>query len=111
VGRKELFPSCTHVVVVLGLVGLAVLGVLEQDLVHAGARVLVELLVRVEHDERDLAVAELGQLHGLLEDAVLALGERHLAVAVVLDALDLDLLAAHGLAAWLAVYHIHRDQS
>jgi len=48
-----------------------------------------------EDDDADLCVAEHADLLGLLEDPVLALGEGHLAVALVLDPLDLDLPAPH----------------
>ena len=60
------------------LVGLVVLGVLEQDLVHVCGRVLVKLVRRAEDDESDLAVAEDAELVGLLHDAKLALVEGHL---------------------------------
>ncbi|KAI0565863.1 hypothetical protein FGB62_14g287 [Gracilaria domingensis] len=49
----------------------------------------------VEDDDSDLGVAEHGELHGLLEQPIAALGEGDLAVAKVGDALDADLLAAH----------------
>ena len=70
-------------------------GVLEQDLVHVRGRVLEELVVRVEDDDGDLAVAKHAQLVRLLHEAELALGERHLTVALVRDARDLDLLPTH----------------
>jgi len=59
-------------------VGLVVLGVLEQDAIHVGAGVLVQLVARREDDQGDLAVAEHGQLVGLLHHAELALVEGHL---------------------------------
>jgi hypothetical protein len=49
------------------------------------ARVLVELPLSGEDDERDLCVAEHGDLVGLLQQPVPALGEGHLAVDLVLD--------------------------
>ena len=49
-----------------------------------------------EHDERDVDVAQDGELVGLLDEAIAALGEGHLPVGVVLDPLDLQLHAAHG---------------
>ncbi len=57
---------------------LVVLGVLEEDAVHVGGGVLEEFVVRVEDDERDLAVAEHRELVGLLHEAELALREGHL---------------------------------
>ena len=53
------------------LVGLVVLRVLEEDLVHVGAGVLVQLVARAEDDERDLAVAQHRQLVSLLHHAKL----------------------------------------
>ena len=58
--------------------GLVVLGVLEEDLVHVGGRVLVQLVGGAEDDEGDLAVAQDAQLVGLFHHAELALVERHL---------------------------------
>lgn len=55
-----------------------------------------EAIGRGEHDERDVDVAEDGELVGLLDEAIPALGEGHLPVRVVLDPLDLQLHAAHG---------------
>ena len=59
-----------------------------------GAEV-VELAGAGEDDDADLRVAEHADLLRLLEDPVLALREGHLAVALVLDPLDLDLPAPH----------------
>jgi len=56
---------------------------------------LVELAAAGEDDERHLGVAEHGELVGLLEEAVAALGEGHLAVDLVLDPLQLHLPAPH----------------
>lgn len=47
-------------------------------------------------DDRDIRVREDGQLVGLFEKARLALEVRDGAIAILLDALDLDLLATHG---------------
>ena len=58
--------------------GLIVLSVLEEDLVHIGAGVLVQLVARAEDNEGDLTVTEHGQLVGLLHDAELSLVKRHL---------------------------------
>ena len=51
---------------------------------------LVELAAVGEDDERDLGVAEHGELVRLLEQAVAALGEGDLAVDLVLDPLQLN---------------------
>ena len=48
-----------------------------------------------EEDERDLGVAEDGELVGLLEQSVPALGEGHLPADLVLDPLQLHLAATH----------------
>lgn len=40
-----------------GLVGFVVLGVLEEDLVHVGARILVQLVARTKDNQRNLAIA------------------------------------------------------
>jgi hypothetical protein len=60
-----------------------------------GAAELVELAAAGEDDERDLGVAEHGELVRLLEQAVAALGEGHLAVDLVLDPLQLNPSPAH----------------
>lgn len=52
-----------------------------------------------EHDERDVDVAEDGQLVRLLDEAIPPLREGHLPVGVVLDPLDLQLHAAHNACA------------
>ena len=57
---------------------LVVLGVLEEDLVHVGGGVLVQLVGGAEDDEGDLAVAQHRQLVRLLHHAELALVERDL---------------------------------
>ena len=55
-----------------------------------------QFTLRVEDDEGDLTVAEDAQLVGLLHQAELPLRERHLTVALVADARDLDFLPTHG---------------
>ena len=67
-----------NVLVGQGLVGLVVLGVLEQHLVHVGAGVLVQLVARAEDDQGDLTVTEHRQLVGFLHDAELSLVKSHL---------------------------------
>ncbi len=57
---------------------LVVLRVLQQDPVHVVRGVLEQLLLGVEDDDGDLAVAQHGQLIGLLLEAELALRESHL---------------------------------
>jgi hypothetical protein len=71
------------------------LGVAQQQLVDVGAAELGQLAVLGEHNDGDVAVGEHGELVGLLHEAGLALEVRDRAVAVLGDALDLDLLAAH----------------
>jgi len=57
---------------------------------------LVELAAVGEDDERDLGVAEHGELVRLLEQPVAALGEGDLAVDLVLDPLQLNPPPPHG---------------
>jgi len=52
--------------------------VLVNDLIHTGAGELGELPRGGEDDERDVGIAENGELLGLLEEAAAALGERDL---------------------------------
>lgn len=61
-----------------GLVGFVVLGVLEKNLVHVGARVLVELVARAEDNQRDLAVAQHRQFVRFLHHAEFPLVKGHL---------------------------------
>lgn len=63
--------------------------------VLGGGCELVEAAARGEDDERDLGVAEDGELVRLLEQAVAALGEGHLPVYLVLNPLQLHLAATH----------------
>jgi hypothetical protein len=58
---------------------------------------LVELAAAGEDDERDLGVAEHGQLVGLLEEPVATLGEGDLPVDLVLDPLQLNSSPPHDL--------------
>jgi len=60
-----------------------------------GAGELVELAARGEDDEPDLSVAEHGELVGLLEQPVAALGEGHLPARRVLYPLQLRLPPHH----------------
>lgn len=61
------------------------------------ADVVIELVGAGDDDDRDLGVAEDGQLVGLLEETVASLGEGHLPVGGVLDPLDLDLPSSHSI--------------
>lgn len=69
--------------------------VLEENLVHVGAGVLEQLVVGVEDDDGDLAVAQHAQLVRLLHQSELSFGERHLSVPLVRYTLDRDLFTAH----------------
>ena len=64
-----------YVGVCLALVGVLELCVSDEDGVHVGAGVLVELAVAGDHDDRYLTVAEYAQLVGLLEEASFTLAE------------------------------------
>lgn len=61
-----------------GLVGFVVLGVLEENLVHVGARILVQLVARTEDNQCDLAVAQYRQFVRLLHHAEFPLVKGHL---------------------------------
>ena len=71
-------------------------GITTVPYVPAAAGEVAEAVGRREHDERDVDVAEDGELVGLLDEAVAALGEGDLPVGGVLDPLDLQLHAPHG---------------
>jgi len=83
------------------LVGLVVLCVLEENLVHISAGILVQLVAAGEDDESDLAVAEDRQLVGLLHHPELSLVKRHLSVSLIGDPRDLNLLPPHFLNKFL----------
>ena len=51
--------------------------------------------MRVEDDDRDLAIAQNAELVSLLHEAEFSLGEGHLAIALVADARDRDLFPSH----------------
>ena len=70
-------------------------GVLEEDFVHVRGSILEQLVVRVEDDDRDLAVAQNAELVSLLHESEFSLGEGHLAIALVADARDRDLFPPH----------------
>lgn len=78
-----------------GLVGFVVLGVLEENLVHVGARVLVQLVTRAEDNQRDLAVAQHRQFVRLLHHAEFPLVKGHLTIPFVCDTRNLNLLSTH----------------
>jgi hypothetical protein len=50
--------------------------ILQKNFFHIRARVLIEFLVTVEDDQRDIAVAEDTQLHGFLDQTGLTFRER-----------------------------------
>ena len=97
---------CLHDIVIgLGLVWLIILRVLQQHLVHVRGGVLEQLhnivslhwppdylskylVVGVEDDDGDLAVAQHAQLVGFLHQAELPLGEGHLPISLIGDPLD-----------------------
>jgi hypothetical protein len=56
---------------------------------------LEEFAVGIEDDDGDVGGAQDAQLVRLLEEPVLALQERHLAVPLVLDRRNRDLASAH----------------
>lgn len=58
--------------------GFVVLGVLEENLVHVGARILVQLVARTEDNQGDLAVAQYRQFVRLLHHAEFPLVKGHL---------------------------------
>lgn len=66
-----------------------------QHLVHVLAGVLEQLVLLAEDDDTNLALAEDGKLHGLLQQPRFSLHERHLPIALLGYRLNDDLLAAH----------------
>lgn len=68
-----------------GLVGFVVLGVLEENLVHVGARILVQLVARTEDNQRDLAVAQHRQFVRFLHHAEFPFVKGHLTIPFVRD--------------------------
>lgn len=73
-----MWPHLNDVRIGPALMGLVVLSVLKQHLVHVGAGILEQLVGVVENDQGDLAVAQHAQLVGFLHQAELTLGEGHL---------------------------------
>ena len=82
--RSQRYPpslSTTHVQDVS--IGLVLVGILEvcvanEDGVHVGASVLVELVVASDHDHCNLHITEDAQLIGLLQETSFTLAERDL---------------------------------
>jgi len=74
---------------------LVVLGVLEEDLIHVCASVLVKFVAAAEDYESDLTVTENTQLVGFLHHPKLPFVESDLSVPLVRDAGYLDFLATH----------------
>ncbi len=68
-------PYLQDVCVGLALVGILELGVPDEDGVHVGAGILVELVVAGDHDHSYLHVTEDAQFIRLLQQATLALAE------------------------------------
>jgi hypothetical protein len=71
------------------------LGVLEQNAVHVRTSILKQLIVAVEDDNDDLALAEHAQLVSFLHEAELALGERHLTISLVIYLVYGDFFPSH----------------
>jgi hypothetical protein len=71
-----------------------VFGVALENGGHLGGAVLEELVPGAD-DEGDLAVAEDGELHGLLDETVLPLGEGGLSTSLVVNLLDRNPVATH----------------
>lgn len=61
-----------------GLVRFVVLGVLEKNLVHVGARVLVKLVARTEDNQRNFTVAKYRQLVCFFHNPEFSFVKRHL---------------------------------
>lgn len=72
------FSNLDDILIRQRLVGLVVLGVLEQHLVHVRGSVLVESIGAAEDNQSNLAVAQHRQFVGFLHDAEFTLVERHL---------------------------------
>ena len=83
------------VIVAQGLMGLVILGVLHKDVVQVVAVELVQLVLTVEDHQGDLAVTKDAELVSFLHQPELPLGERHLTVPLVHDALDAYFLSSH----------------
>lgn len=77
------------------LVGLAVLGVFQQHLIHVRGSVLVKLIGWAEYDEGYLALAQDAQFISFLHHPKLAFVEGDLSVPLVGDSGDLDFFSAH----------------
>lgn len=71
------------------------LGILQQDAVHIGTSILKQLVIAVEYDNDNLALAQHAQLVGLFHEAKLALGECDLTIALVGDLRYSNFLSAH----------------
>ena len=73
------------------------------------ACVVVEAASTGEDDERQIGIAEDGELPGLLHQPAAALGEGHLSVCRVVDPLDCDLSSPHPLLLILRSLNIDRS--
>ena len=67
-----------YILVGEGFVGLVVLCVLEEDLVHVGAGILIELVAAAEDDQGDLTVTENRQFVRFFHHPELSFVESHL---------------------------------
>lgn len=86
----------TYVVVCKPLVRqMCHLAVSLQDESRIGAAIFIELVIGIENNEGNLALAEDAEFHGLFDQSVPSLVERHVTIAVVLDGLDFNLSSSH----------------
>jgi len=76
--RTDIYTDLNDVFVGATLLRIAVFSILEQNSVHVRARVLEQLVGTVEHDQRDLTVAQNTQFVRFLHQSKLPLGECHL---------------------------------
>lgn len=80
------------------LMRLGVLSVLQQYLIHVSACILMELVVGVEDNKSYLAFTKDTQLISFLHQPKLPLRECYLAIALIIDALNVDLLSTHNVS-------------
>lgn len=104
-----LVQRLNDILVGAALMGLVVLGVLEEHLVHVGAGILEQFVGGVEDDECDLTVTQDAQLISLLHQTELPLGESYLSVSFVSDTGDLYFFASHGFGVVVCLSALQRD--
>jgi len=90
-----LVQGINDVLVGQGLVGLVVLSVLEEHLVHVGAGVLVELVAAAEDDESYFTVAQDRELVSFFHHTKLSLVECDLSVSFIRYPRNLNFLPSH----------------